>query len=134
MEWLEIIQPGLFEEASFLVEEQYSAQHIGSGSLRILATPWLIGFMEATSHRLLARRLPEGFSSVGATVNIRHLAPTPVGAMLRTRSEVLSLDGQKVTFKIEAWDQIDKVSEGTHERAIIEVARFLRRVAAKSAA
>jgi len=110
-----------------------SAIHLGSGSSRVLATPWMIAFMERVSHRLLTCCLPEGYSSVGTHLDVRHLAPTPVGATIRVRAEVLSVDGIKVYFSIEAWDSLEKIGEGKHERVVIDEARFLRRVEKKKA-
>ena len=127
-----LIKPGMSLETTFQVEAQHSAAHIGSGSLRVLATPVMIAFMESTSHRLLAQRLPAGYSSVGMLVNIRHLAPTPLGSSVRVLSEVLEVDGLRVTFSVQAWDQSEPIGDGQHQRMVIEEARFLRRIEAKS--
>lgn len=131
MDLTEIIQPGLVKEESFPVDEDKTARHVGSGSSRVLATPWLIAFMERLSHRLLAERLPAGFSSVGAHVDVRHLAPTPLGSNVRVRTEVTALEGWRVSFVVQAWDETELVGEGTHQRVVIDEARFLRRVEAK---
>jgi predicted thioesterase len=92
----------------------------------------MIAFMETISHRLLAKFLPEGYSSVGVSVNARHLAPTPLGQTVRVRSEVVEVNGVRVTFAVQAWDEMEQVGEGQHQRVAIDEARFLRRVAAKS--
>ena len=131
MEFRECIEVGMKHEATFLVEEKYTAFHIGSGSLRVLATPSMIGFMERISHQLLTRCLPEGYSSVGAWVDVRHLAPTPMGWTVRVTSEVVEVDGRKVTLAVEAWDEQEKVGEGRHQRVVIDLNRFLSRVEAK---
>ena len=127
-----LIKPGMSLETTFQVEAQHSAAQIGSGSLRVLATPIMIAFMESTSHRLLAQRLPAGYSSVGMLVNVRHLAPTPLGSSVRVLSEVLEVDGLRVTFSVYAWDQSEQIGDGQHQRMVIDEARFLRRVEAKS--
>jgi predicted thioesterase len=119
-------------ELEFTVGEEHVAAHIGSGSLRVLATPVMIAFMERVSHRLLAQRLPEGFSSVGTLVEVRHLAPTPLGDSLRVRCEVLQVDGRRVTLSVQAWDSRELVGDGRHERVIIDLARFLARLEGKS--
>ena len=131
MDLTEIIQPGLVKEESFPVDEDKTALHVGSGSSRVLATPWLIAFMERLSHRLLAERLPAGFSSVGVHVDVRHLAPTPLSSNVRVRTEVTALEGWRVSFVVQAWDETELVGEGTHQRVVIDEARFLRRVEAK---
>jgi fluoroacetyl-CoA thioesterase len=133
MEISELIHPGMTREDSFPIATENSAIHIGSGSSRVLATPWMIAFMERVSHRLLTCCLPEGFSSVGTHLDVRHLAPTPVGATIKVRAEVLSLDENRVQFTIEVWDELEKIGEGKHERVIIDEARFLRRVEKKIA-
>ncbi|MGE5221188.1 MAG: thioesterase family protein [Omnitrophica WOR_2 bacterium] len=130
----ELIKPGMVNEAVFLVEEQHLAQHIGSGSLRVLATPAMIAFMERVSHLLIAKAVPESYSSVGVLVNVRHLAPTPLGSRVRIKSEVVSVEGLQVTFHVEAWDEREQIGSGIHQRAVIEHERFLRRVAKKTPA
>ncbi len=134
MDLTEFIQPGMVSEESFQVQEQNLAQHLGSGSLRVLATPAMIAFMEGASHRLLARHIPEGSSSVGVLVNVRHLAPTPFGSTVRVRTEVTGIDGLQVSFKVQAWDEREQIGEGEHLRVVVDHARFLKRVAAKTAA
>jgi predicted thioesterase len=133
MEFSELIHPGMTREDTFPITLENSAIHIGSGSSRVLATPWMITFMERVSHRLLTCCLPEGFSSVGTHLDVRHLAPTPIGATIRVKVEVLSIDGIQVYFSIEAWDDQEKIGEGKHERVIIDEARFLKRVDKKKA-
>ena len=134
MEVSELIQPGMTREDSFPITQENSAIHIGSGSSRVLATPWMIAFMERVSHRLLTCCLPEGYSSVGTHLDVRHMAPTPVGATIRVRVEVLSVEENRVHFSLEAWDSLEKIGEGRHERVVIDEARFLRRVEKKIAA
>jgi predicted thioesterase len=133
MEISQLIHPGMIREDTFPITIEKSAIHIGSGSSRVLATPWMIAFMERVSHRLLTCCLPEGFSSVGTHLDVRHLAPTPIGATIRVKAEVLSIDGIRVYFSIEAWDDQEKIGEGQHERVVIEEARFLKRVEKKKA-
>ncbi len=133
MELSELIQPGMTCEDNFPITMENSAIHLGSGSSRVLATPWMIAFMERVSHRLLTCCLPEGYSSVGTHLDVRHLAPTPVGATIRIRAEVLSVAENRVYFLIEAWDNLEKIGEGKHERVVIDEARFLRRVENKLA-
>ncbi len=133
MEYSEMIKPGMVNEQTFEVKEEYLAGHLGTGSARVLSTPWLIALMEITSHRLLAARIPQGYSSVGIEVNMRHLAPTPPGKIVRVRSEVLSVEKNTVAFHVQAWDDLEQIGECQHKRAIIEVERFLKRVANKAA-
>lgn len=133
MEVKEIIHPGMTLEKTFVVEEQHMAPHLGSGSLRVLATPVMISFMEGISHQLLAQYLPEGYSSVGTHVDVHHLAATPLGGTVRVKTEVMQVDGIRVQFNVNAWDEHEQIGSGLHERAVIDHARFMRRIAAKSA-
>ena len=102
MELTDIIKPGMAREETFLVDEDKTARHVGSGASRVLASPWLIAFMERVSHWLIAEHLPEGFSSVGVHVDVRHLAPTPVGSQVRVRAEVIEVSETRVTLIIQA--------------------------------
>jgi len=131
MELMEKITLGLREEQEFVVMEEYTAGHVGSGSLRVLATPSLIGFMERVARDLMERNLPQGYSSVGVWVDVRHLAATPVEAKVRVACEVIEIDGRKVDFRVDAWDEIEKIGEGRHQRVAIDVNRFLQRLQAK---
>ena len=127
----EVIQKGMVREEMFQVAEEHTAIHVGSGGSRVLATPWMIAFMERVAHRLLAENLPAGESSVGVLVDVRHLAPTPIGAAVRVQAEIVTVAGAQVTFSVQAWDQAEKIGEGRHQRVLINEARFLRRVEGK---
>ncbi len=87
--------------------------------------------MERVARDLMERNLPEGYSSVGVWVDVRHLAATPVEAKVRVACEVIEIDGRKVDFRVEAWDEIEKIGEGRHQRVAIDVDRFLQRLQAK---
>jgi len=98
MDLEKVFKKGMTREETFLVAEEQAAVHVGSGGSRVLATPWMIAFMERVAFRLLAAYLPAGESSVGVLVNIRHLAPTPVGTSVHVQAEISDLAGSKVTF------------------------------------
>jgi len=137
MDLSSIIQMGMVHQDSFVVQEKHLARQVGSGSVRVLSTPTLISFMEITCHMLLAKYLPQGYSSVGVLVNVRHLAPTPPRVAVHVRAEVQHIEGLKVTFSVKAWDAIggadELIGEGLHERFVIDEARFLKRVEEKIA-
>jgi fluoroacetyl-CoA thioesterase len=134
MELSEILHVGKVREEIYTVESQHSATHVGSGSARVLATPWMIAFIERTARDLLAEVLPEGYSSVGVHIDVRHLAPSPIGSHVRAWVEVTAIQGVKVDFTAGAWDDQELIGEGTHQRVIIEEERFLQRVERKMAA
>ncbi|MCZ7551996.1 MAG: thioesterase family protein [Anaerolineales bacterium] len=131
METDNAIEVGMKGEQTFVVEERFTAAHLGSGSLRVLATPSMIGFMERTATELLQPRLPPGASSVGVHVDVHHLAATPVGGKVRVTAEVTGVDGRRVDFKVEAWDEVELVGQGVHQRVVIDVERFLQRLERK---
>ena len=128
----DLITPGMVREETFLVEEQHTAYHIGSGDERVLGTPWMISFMERVSNRLIAANLAEGQMSVGVHVDVHHLAATPMNAEIRVRAEVLEVVKNRVKLSIKAWDSKDKIGQGTHLRAVVDKTRFMTRVLTKS--
>lgn len=125
------IKSGLTREETFLVEDVNAAIHVGSGSSPVLATPWMIAFMERVSHRLLAEHLSPGETSVGIYLEIKHMAPTPVGATVRVKAHTTEVAGGQVVFTVEAWDHVERIGQGIHRRVVIDEERFLRRVRAK---
>lgn len=120
--------PGLAKEKMITVTEDLTAKHLGSGSVLVLATPSMIALMENVAQESVQPFLPDGQTTVGVHVDVRHLAATPLGLEVRVRSEVLSVAGRLVTFKVEAFDAVDKCGEGVHERMIIDLARFQERL------
>lgn len=132
MDLEEVIQIGRVREESFQVVEEHLAIQVGSGGAPVLATPWLIAYMERVAYRMLAEVLSGGKSSVGVLVDVRHLAPTAVDSTVRVRAEIDELQGSRVMFKIQAWDEMEKIGEGIHQRVVIDEARFLKRVEGKN--
>ena len=129
---LEGLKPGTTSESSLMVDEGRTAAHLGSGTLRVFATPAMVLFIEETCRRMVEPHLAAGESTVGVSLKVRHLAPTPMGQMVRCRSEVAGVEGVVITFRAEVWDPTEKIGEAEHKRAVIEVDRFLRRVEAKA--
>ena len=115
-------------QKEFIVEAEHTAAHLGSGSVKVLATPMMIAYIEITARTLLDESLPEGYSTVGTCVDIRHLAPTALGKTVRAEVEIKELEGKKVTLNVSAKEGEIKVGEDSHERYVIEVAQFLERV------
>lgn len=128
------IEVGLVHEITITVQESDTARASGGESLPLVfSTPRMIGMLEHTAHEGILPFLPEGQTSVGLVVNVRHLAATPVGMKVRFRAELLEVDDRRLRFKVEAWDSIDKIAEGEHERFIIDKARFEKRLKKKAA-
>ena len=114
-----------------LVTGEVAVDFLGSEEARVFGTPWMIAFMEWTARNAIKPFLAEGWDSVGTVVNVRHLAATPVGMPVRFEAEVLKVDGDRVLFRVDAWDEKEPIGSGTHERHLIHVPRFMTRLAAK---
>ncbi len=122
---------GLTGEATVVVAPENTARHMGSGAVAVFATPEMVRLMERAAVNALKEHLAAGQQSVGTMVNVKHLAATPLGATVTARAELLSVEGRRLTFKVSAHDGTDLIGEGTHERALIDLAKFEQRVAAK---
>ncbi len=122
---------GVCGESALLVSEKNAISFLGKESARVLATPWLIMQLEMTSRDTVKPHLLDGQDTVGTHVNVAHLAATPIGMRARFRAEIIAVNGRRITFRVEAWDDRDKIAEGTHERAVIDIAKFGERVEAK---
>jgi predicted thioesterase len=119
-------------EATQVVDANRVASHLGSGSLQVYATPAMVIFIEHTCRQLIEPHLPKEQTSVGVSIAVKHLAPTPVGATVSIRAEIVDIDERLVKFKARIYDETEQIGEAEHDRAVIEVERFLRRVAGKS--
>ena len=128
---MEQIVPGLVGQSEMLVHEENTARHLGSGNVAVLATPEMIRLMEKAAVAAVDHLLPDGYCTVGVEVNVRHLAATPVGMRVRAQAELTAVEGRKLTFRVEALDEVERIGEGEHRRVIINVGRFKERVEAK---
>ena len=117
---------------SLLVTGEVAIDFLESDIARVLATPWMIAYMEWTARDSIKPFLDEGWDSVGTEVNVKHLAATPVGMSVRFESEVVTVNGNRVHFCVQAWDEKEKIGEGTHERFLIHIGKFATRLAAKA--
>lgn len=137
----EAIQPGLVGEIRLVVAEEHTAKHIGSGGVQVLATPQMVLLMERAAVAAVDPLLPERYRTVGARLDVRHLAPTPIGFEVVATAELVAVEGRRLTFRVQAHDgpfgdaqgRVELVGEGTHQRAIIQVQTFGERVAQKAA-
>ena len=126
------IESGLVGEAELMVEETHTASHLGSGGVEVLATPVMIALMEDAARSSVDSKLGQGQLSVGVGLNVSHLAATPVGMRVTARAELVAVEGRRLTFKVEAHDEREKIGEGTHIRAIINLDRFMARLQEKT--
>jgi len=127
------LAPGLIGEVETVVTEADTAARWGSGLVPVLGTPALVGLMEGAAVQALAGHLPPGRTSVGGRINVRHLAPTPVGMRVCARAQLLEVKGRRLVFRVEAWDEAEQIGEATHERFVVDEARFTARAQAKAA-
>ena len=113
------------------VTKELTAISLGSGDLEVYATPAMIALMEGTASESVKSELDEGQGSVGTCIAIKHLAATPIGMRVRCESELVEVDGRRLVFHITAYDEKDKIGEGTHERFIISNDKFQSKVNSK---
>ncbi len=125
------LTPGLRGEARVVVREEDTARHLGSGNVAVLATPRMIALMEKASVKAVDHLLPPGQATVGSEIRVRHLAATPQGMEVTVRSELVEVEGRRLTFKVEAFDEREKIGKGTHIRFVIDLDRFREKVKAK---
>lgn len=118
-------------EKTYVVTDEVAIHFMGQDAPPVLSTPSLVDWMESTSRDNAGSLLNPGEDTVGVSVHVRHLAPTPLGMKVRVVSKVTKVEGRIYTFEIEAFDEIEKIGEATHERASVLVTKFASRVAAK---
>jgi fluoroacetyl-CoA thioesterase len=122
---------GTMGEHRRTVTPDIAINFLGLEGARVLATPFLIMLLEMASRDSIVGLLEAGYDSVGTEVNVRHLAATPLGMQVRFHSEVIAVDDRRVRFKVEAFDEKEKIAEGTHERFVVNIQRFAKRLAEK---
>jgi predicted thioesterase len=125
------LRPGLTGDTGITVAEEHTAPHVGSGQVRVLATPVLTNLLEAAALAAAERHVPAGHQTVGTLLNIRHFAATPVGMKVSAHAEITAVEGRVITFRVWAEDEVETISEGTHERVMINLDKFDSRMGAK---
>ena len=127
MDALDNVAIGMTAQRTVTVTPEMTVGHFVADMPQVYATPMMILHMEMASGSAIGPRLPEGFVSVGMDVNVRHLAATPVGRIVRATSRVVKIEPKSVVFEVEAWDGDRKIGEGTHRRGIVNVCKFEQR-------
>jgi len=122
---------GTRHEEKLVVTPDGAIDFMGVKDARLLSTPNMILGLERTSRNAVLPLLDPGHDTVGTHVNVYHLAATPVGMTVTFRTEVISVEDRRVNFKVEAFDEKEKIAEGTHQRFVVNVARFAARVQEK---
>ncbi len=127
------LEPGTVHEEVMVVEEQHTAVHLRTEGVYVLATPFMVALMEATARNLADSRLEPGHKTVGTSLNIKHLAATPLGMRVTARAELASVAGRKLNFKVEAFDEQEKIGEGAHTRVVVNLDRYMEKIRSKAA-
>jgi fluoroacetyl-CoA thioesterase len=115
------LTPGLKGQIVTTVDDKLIVKHMGGEG--VLSTPSMIGLMERAGIEAVQAHLPDGHTTVGFEVNVKHFGATPKGKKVTVSAELLEIDGRKLRFKVEAHDEDKKVGEGTHRRAIVPIQR-----------
>jgi fluoroacetyl-CoA thioesterase len=127
------LKQGVTGQAELVVGEEHTAPRVGSGRVRVLATPVMINLIEAAALAAVEHLLPAGYQSLGTLLNVRHIAATPVGMRVFASAEVTAVEGRTIHFRVEARDEKEPIGDGTHERVIVNVAKFDERLRRKLA-
>ena len=118
--------------SELVVEEKHTAAAFGSGNILVFSTPMMIGLMENAALNCAQLNLSSELSTVGTYVNVKHVAATPIGQKVTATATLVSIEGKKLEFRVEAFDEIEKIGEGMHGRYIIDAAKFLDKVNLKT--
>lgn len=117
--------------SELIVAESHTAAAFGSGDIHVFSTPMMIGLMENAALKCAELKLDEGFSTVGTMVHISHIAATPVGQKVKATAVLVEINEKKLVFDVTAYDEVEKIGSGRHERFIIQKEKFLSRVLTK---
>lgn len=126
-----MLNVGLKWKCEVKVTEENTAATIGSGMLPVFATPAMAALMEKTAQECVAQYLGDGEGTVGISLNIRHLAATPIGMTVSCESELVEIDRKRLVFSLKVTDGKDVIGDGTHERFIINNEKFMAKALSK---
>lgn len=129
-----VLETGLSGRSAVQVTEDKTAVAYGSGGVEVFATPAMIGLMENAAMKAVDPMLPEGYGTVGTRLDVRHMAATPKGFRVYAEAKLVEVKGNRLTFEVIAFDEVERIGEGLHERFIIEKQPFLDKVADKKRA
>ena len=122
---------GISNEITKTVTKETTAAALGSGLLEVYATPAMVALMEETCMRSVQEELEEGCGTVGTGLTIHHISATPVGMKVRCASKLVEVDGRKLVFDVQAFDEAGLIGQGTHERFIIDNEKFFQKACKK---
>ena len=119
------LEPGILHQEQKEVTYEDTAAKYGSGMVEVFATPAMIALMENTALKTVLPYLADNLNTVGFELNVRHLKPTPVGVVVHCKAVLKEIDGKKLVFDLEAWDDAGTIGKGTHTRYIIDTEKFM---------
>lgn len=122
------MEVGLTYTCSTIVEEKHLAINVGSGDMRVLATPAMIALMEQAAMMAVTEHLPEGCTTVGGYIGSSHIKPTALGKKISATAILTKAEGKKLTFSIKAEDEEGTIGEGEHIRFIVDRKKFMGRI------
>lgn len=126
------LKPGLTGSAELVVGVEHTAPSVGSGLVPVLGTPVMITVIERAALAAVEALLPQGHQSLGIHLDVRHFAATPIGMTVRATAELVAVDGRMLSFRVEARDDREAIGDGSHQRVVVNVARFDERVQRKT--
>ncbi|MDY5774720.1 MAG: thioesterase family protein [Lachnospiraceae bacterium] len=126
-----MLKAGIIKEITEKVTDKNTAKTMKSGELNVYATPAMIALMEQAAYTSVADELEEGQGSVGTLMNVKHISATPVGMEVTAKSELVEIDGRRLVFQVEAFDERGKIGEGEHERFIVDNVKFQQKADSK---
>ncbi len=126
-----MIQKGIKGRLEQTVTPEMSAARVGSGLVDVFATPMLVALVEQTCYESVLPYLDEGQGTVGTLVNVTHVSATPIGKRVWCESELTEVDRRRLVFSVKAYDEYGTIGEGTHERFVIDTAKFMEKLKLK---
>lgn len=123
--------PGLIGKAEMVVKEEDLVGQLGTFDVNVLSTPRLIQLLEAAAIQAIQEYLPSDQLSLGTQVRMKHLSATPLGMKVTAHALLKEVDKNRLIFVVDAYDEINKVAEGEHERIVVSKERFLEKVKRK---
>ena len=127
-----MIEKGIKGRLEQTVTPEMSAARVGSGLVDVFATPMMVALIEQTCYESVLPHLDEGQGTVGTLVNVSHLSATPIGMRVWCESELVEVDRRRLVFSVKAYDDCGLIGEGTHERFVIDTAKFMEKLKNKS--
>lgn len=127
-----MLKAGIKSIETVKVDDTNTAAAMGSGTLKVFATPSMIALMEKTAWKSVESYLEEGEGSVGTALDVKHVSATPIGMTVRCESELIETDGRRLVFKVSAYDDVGLIGEGTHQRFIVKGDKFQAKADSKA--